>query len=78
MFKLLQNSNKSQCCYDLPSISIKNVPTKVDLGNMQENSQKFLRVLRYFTLFTLVTSNVVHIEVTQNIVTVNWGRRIER
>ena len=44
--------------------------------SLNEHSQKFMGILRYFTLFTLVTSNVVHIEVTQNIVTANRGGRI--
>ena len=30
-------------------------------------------VLQHFTLFTLVTSIVVQIEVTQNTVTANWA-----
>ena len=41
-----------------------------------EHNQKFLGVLWHFTLFTLVTSNVVDIEVTQNIVIANRRGRI--
>ena len=41
-----------------------------------KHSQKFIGTLWHFTLFTLVTSKVVHIEVTQNIVTANRGGRI--
>ena len=33
-------------------------------------------VLRHFTLFTLVTPNLVHIEVIQNIVTADQGGNI--
>ena len=41
-----------------------------------KQSQKFIGTLWHFTLFTLVTSKVGHIEVTQNIVTANRGGRI--
>ena len=47
-----------------------------DQVTFYKHSQKFMEVLWHFTLITLVTSNVVHIEVTQNIVAANKGRRI--